>query len=385
MPRNYPSIPRPGEDSPPIYYRILKDCGESLSAEDQAVTRTYDVLWNERIEFHRLLLGWSQYGLSPLGSGTRYLLKRFLPHSLPEFPRLYADRVELVGGIGIEDSDDNGLFFGRRDHITPEEGDADVDAWLEGEYDPEEVDGPPLVGFGDYPPDASTPPSKRYGFARYRVTYTPREYELVDDDTLLESVGDEAGVELARFVKRDLESGIENLIVPAVSGGLKFVDGSPNGTPINQNPAITVPLQTVKYIWHQVPAVNHAIIENYLGKVNIYAFDGIPGGDSYLFASEELLFLSCRTTRKTDITGFPTWRIEYTFGRRPKSGWNKFIGKNLRFVYVNTEVTNGVETGHRVYRATFDHVDGSEVDVDFKNLFIPGNPLLDPFTRPGGF
>ncbi len=364
---------------------------EHFADGDIKATRHFDVPWGNRLAFVQYMMGYtintvsaptamilaalSQPIIPPLPptlAGVVGTLSRIIPAQHPQLPHLYVSRVELVLPQGATADDPNVVAVDAANAVvlSPQLGLAARPGTDPAELAQENI----LVAGAQLPAGFPAPPADlnrqivqrlqmiRYydsstgkdGLARYAVTYSVMPFEVRDDN---ECEGKFKGIELCRYVEREYTYAASNLPIPA--GVLVFQGGPFNGQPIGQlgNILIMGTMQ-LRYIWHQVPDIPHAFIQQAIGSVNKLPFDGYSGWPA--FAPGTLLCLAPTQPikRYRTATGRIAHDVAYNFVFR-QQGWNSFPASDGQFYPVVNKTSNQPPYG----------------SSDFSNLFIPPLPL----------
>ncbi len=331
---------------------------------------------------------------------TNYV-SRIIPHQDPMLAWLYAEQVARAIGVG------NDLGTGTRNQ-------ANANAFTIGDPAGFNVNAlapnaPFAGGYAVNPADFNTGAENvfklaDYNFYRLTIAYTARSYDIVSDSDMIalsQNAGFSEAIDannnpdessLFRNVTRIFRPGTTALTLPNKS--LYFVStGAVGGAidcPSNSIPKL-LPDSDVAYRWENVPldcipsnffnTLTWPAIENSLGKINLVAFDGQPGGTMLLNAVE------LEPARQAD--GSRSYHLVYRFkfrdqvdlkpaGAKKKGSfvnslrWDSTGGQGGGGGFVWNEIVAtklGVpaelwEDGQHVYDA-----------VDMNNLFRVGNIL----------
>jgi hypothetical protein len=222
---------------------------------------------------------------------------------------------------------------------------------------------PPVAGFGDLGDPVD--PSYTYddGVAILRVTFRPRNYSILSDESrgnANDAAARPFNSELVRWVERAQDYGLEGIPMSKWGANLKFAEGPAGVVSANVQEAGVKqnPITTLHYIWHEVPDPPHDAYLATVGRVNNAPFDGCNGAP--LYAEETLICQPWKLDRKCGPSGRVTWVIHYRLQHRPQ-GWNKFPAANGNFYFATF---GGFAGGEKVYKS-----------ADFGKLFIPGAPI----------
>lgn len=288
---------------------------ERWMPQSQEMVRVFDVPWPVRKPFYDAMMGYCTSLPAPK-IGQPATLTRTIPAQHPEFPWLYASECNLLNGIGA-------------------------------------ITNNPLVPVPMICYFHNQPGSPMWGKARVEVIYRHRPYEVLRDDQLDGSTGQE----LARYVTRTETYAMQALPIPQGNGGnnqLKFVATALNGNanqPIpNSQMTKLFPTREITYTWHEVPEVPEVGIATCMGRVNDKPWDtAYPLSGRYNKGT--LLCLAPQRDRYINVAGRWMYTITYKFLFRPE-GHNFFPAND-----------------GNLYEATYQGGGHHYKDADFDQLF----------------
>lgn len=263
-----------GTSASGIVWRERFDYRERWEEDHNEATRVFDVLWGDRSTFIQDMLGYAE------NPGTTYV-HRVIPESHPEYQWMFAMKAETLNGIGVplaDTSTDDMIVFKQRDNAgTVSETSSD-------------------------------------GYAHVAIHYYAPDFDIVDDDAVkrLEGLAYAPAGELNRYVSRYENYAGENL---EVAGGMFLF--STDNQPIPEPPPKIFVNKELTYVWHWVPTVPEDTIQNTLGKVNIYPFDGkrkdMTGAYVEKYPAETLLFIGVDRKRIISPLGNVLYQLAYKF------------------------------------------------------------------------
>jgi hypothetical protein len=341
---------------------------------DQAAWRTFAVPWGLRKAWVDEVKGYTNAVSNPLGGPAS--LARVIPMQHPEqgYEHLYASDVELLEGMGAWVNNANVV-----------QRDANGRPALDQFGQPQLI---PMIAYVDGA-------TGQDGYARYKVTYTPRMYTVLTDGDMQAIQGNKG--ELERYVERDMLEAVQALPIPA--GSLVFnnhplfpnivVPANQVNKPIPANGQFIL-LPTAELIyeaveWPDIPAAalvgntNPAAgpITSCIGTVNSQPFDGARGcfnndgqGNFTPWPAMTLLCQPPKIVRYRTPRGRYCHRVRYSFLYRPTT-WQTFPSG-----VANS--TDGSSQGQQFWPATY-NVQGVPSlffpMTDFNLLFVPPVPL----------
>lgn len=282
---------------------------EHFTTDSTQVVRVFDIPWDERLDFINTTLGWSAVRLVSPGASV-YRLHRQSPVQHPEMPFLYAQEIELVGGMGyLARSEYAFALLGTPDPFTGKD----------------QIDANQPLNMVAYRKTVSNQNQNRNGYARYAVHFRPVTYEIRTDEEIVEEFESD---ELARYVTRSFAYSTSTVPYPVANARLVFTEGPNRLGAIPENFAtLILPRVQLRYKWHMVPDIPLGISliapdsRRIVGRVNADEFDGI--GPYPLFPEETLLCQPPVIERHRSPTGRVYWDVDYLFTYQPE-GWNRF-------------------------------------------------------------
>jgi hypothetical protein len=328
---------------------------ERLDENGWEVTRTYQCKWSDVADTFQWLYGFSflqgqqqanqriltaggafpapppaqPQGL-PIGGGKlinnigqQTAITRVIPAQDPYRPYLYCSHVELVEGQGAWVQDPGLVLQDINNNLLNQQGIAfqpgqgqllqlvPLPGMVYAEQFPEAGQGalPELVGqaFQD-------------GMAKVRATFRERPYSVANDQqTFVQNQG-----EIFRYVERDIQYAIQGLPLNNVANSgnqLKFFGGPFNGNLVPEAGVMILPAATYHYTWHEVPFYPTVAIQNCMGRVNEFTFDGVQGWPA--LAPQTLLCQSPEIKKYRTCCGQWAFRVKWVLDYKPQ-GWNNF-------------------------------------------------------------
>jgi len=269
-----------------------------------------------------------------------YRLRRVIPAQDNQRPWLFASSCDLVQGLGawIDDPLNTVLDSNGNQVVGPDLQPLVAPALRYVNNNRAGSMSLPTLA----PVAVSNPPTEEYddGFVLVRVTYRPRRFAVITDD----SIDAKGAGELGRYVERHVDPQLEALPLARVAANnLQFAEGPVAGQVIPEAGTVLLPGAQLVYTWHEVPDLPVSTYALAKGRVNSDGFDGFDGAP--LYPAETLLCLPWKTERLEGVTGRVTWRIQYRFAFRPQR-WNRFPAANGSY-YLAT--FGGAIDGARVY------------------------------------
>jgi hypothetical protein len=339
----------------------------NYKTSDHSVTRYYQIPWGECYHFEQWVLGYSYteivaspgdptqqaflrdvtnwfgnvLGVTPTPAPVEfktYKLRRVLPLQDPVRYWLFASSCELIenDGAWVEDPENFNLYpHNNNPVINPITGKTDRISAIR--YVSNDQGGTVGQKSNPGPEDVFSE-----GMAKYRVTFTPRLYEVRSDDDLASLSPGTAQTELNRFVTRKEQFAIEAVPLAKIAAGqgdfttlppLQFITTTwkaKNGisATIPEAGVRQLPTAQLTYIWHDVPDLPRTGFAQCVGRVNKADFDGVGGAPIY--PAGTLLCQPWTTERSVNVCGRPTHQITYRFLFRPQ-GWNFFLAADGNF------------------------------------------------------
>jgi hypothetical protein len=183
-----------------------------------------------------------------------------------------------------------------------------------------------MVGHGDWTADFIFDNWPKWGWIKYKATFTTLPYSFVADSALPTLSG--APNELCRYVASVQRPMARERKVPT------YTLETDDGNPINETAFIIDEYIDYTYTWYEVPleAYPLATILNCAGKVNSASFDPTMGvgGDARIWMNggvEYVLFrgVAGEVTPYRGSTGRMYVDITYLFSQRYGSTWNQYI------------------------------------------------------------
>lgn len=268
----------PTEGRAPILYKesaIASSMDESYQNNAAKASRVFDVGFDERWDFVREMIGWSE---DYLPDGVTRYIKRTLPKAYPVFTRknnkpwLWARHASSIKGLKAEN-------------------------WSAGRQ------------------------HGRYNLSRVKIDYESVPYSIWRDDEIRNASGVPDEALLYRYIVRTFQPSSEYLTFPR--GAYKWVDDAveANRAPVDGSHGRVVSFLEITYTWVEVPGVPEALAGR-IGAVNDALFDGAP--------AETLLLVGATLKPYRSVVGNRVFDIEMKMRLfNPESG----VGHNhfLRF------------------------------------------------------
>ena len=298
----------------PILYKesaIASSMDESYQNNAAKASRVFDVGFDDRWDFVREMIGWSEDAFMP--DGVTRFIKRTLPKAYPVFtkknnkPWLWARHASSIKGLK-------------------------ADGWVAAKQ------------------------HGHYNTSRIKIEYESVPYSIWRDDEIKNTAGIPDEAQLFRYIVRTFQPSSEYLTFPR--GAYKWVDdGVPaNRAPVDGSRGRVVSFLEITYTWVEVPGVPLALA-SLIGSVNNELFDGAT--------AETLLLVGATLKPYRSVVGNRVFDIEMkTRLFNPESGvghnhFLRFKGDGAAPFYAR--ITNdGLSTGTPVFPKK-----------DFKTLFGP--------------
>lgn len=270
---------------------------ETHTADGIEVVRGFDIPWSNKDVWIANCLGWVTCKPADAIQITRHA-----PWQHPTIPWLYAQKADVLNGLGVP-----GIDGGPLAAKTP----------LVHFYDPKNLSlpSPKIPGSPNADATKAIAPD---GYARIAVTFRSLLYEALDNnDPQFAGKNPGDAIELGRYVTRGKGYAVENLRIDGAS--YQFA----GGTPVMDYSYQIYPTIQLVYTWHDVPCSPQVGALACIGTVNLNTFDtqggNWPVGTLLCFAPDEK-----RKPRGHD--GGKRFDAAFKFGYRP-NGWNKFFNK----------------------------------------------------------